>query len=62
MKTWMYLQDPFLIETKHSFPTTLNISIFHNTALFTNKGDPFILGLYNSYHPLHLNYKPLYED
>ena len=62
MKTWNYLQDPFLVATEHSFRTALNISIHHDNALSTNKSDPFILGLYNSYHPLHLVYKTSYED
>ncbi|HEY4787054.1 MAG TPA: hypothetical protein VIH57_13445 [Bacteroidales bacterium] len=61
MKTWYYLQDPFLIATEHSLLTAMGISTYHDSALFTSKGDPFCLGLYNSYHPLHLAFKASYD-
>ena len=61
MRTWMYLQNPFLNATASSYLNGMNISTYHDNALAKMKSDPFILGLYNAYHPLHLLYKTAYS-
>jgi hypothetical protein len=62
MKTWVHLQNPFLNATAKNFLRAMNISTFHDSALASKKADPVFLGLYNGYHPVHVNYKTLYDD
>jgi len=61
MKTWNYSQNPFLVASQHSYSNAMNISEYHDTALAANKSDPFVLGLYTLFHPLHLGYKTSYD-
>jgi hypothetical protein len=62
MKTWSPLQNPFLSATEKSFLNAMGISTYHDSALSASKSDPFFLGLYNFYHPIHLSYKTAYDN
>ena len=61
MKPWSFTQNPILHATENSFQLGMEISTYHDSALNAAKADPFILAMYNSYHPLHLAYKSAYE-
>ena len=61
MRTWMFSQNLFLNATDNSFVNAMKISTYHDNALDAVKDDPFFLGLYNTYHPLHVNYKTTYD-
>jgi hypothetical protein len=61
MKTWPFMQNPFLNATENSFHNAMGISTHHDNALSSVKADPFFLGLYNGFHPLHLNFKTAYD-
>ncbi len=61
MKAWSFTQNPILHATDGSYQLGMQLSTFHDSALNAAKTDPFILPLYNSYHPLHLAYKSAYE-
>lgn len=62
MKTWILLINPFLSATRKSFLKAMRISTYHDSALNAAKSDPDIQVAYNYYHPIHLNYKTLYDD
>lgn len=61
MKTWIHAQNTFLNATDNSFLNAMAISTYHNSALAAALGDPFILDLFNSFNPLHLNLKTAYD-
>jgi hypothetical protein len=52
-RPWIYLDNPILNATDNSYRMAVRISTHHDSALNAAKADPFILGLYNSYHPVH---------
>jgi hypothetical protein len=63
MKTtnpWLHLRNPFLYATENSYPKAMSLSEFHENALSKNKTDPFILALFNAFHPFHENYENSY--
>ncbi len=54
MKTlWSYLINPILNATKGNYSKAMRLSTYHDSALFAGKSSPFILALYNFYHPIH---------
>lgn len=61
MRTWSYLVNPILNATEDSMLIALKLSTYHDNALNTAKSDPFILALYNSYHPFHVALKAAYD-
>jgi hypothetical protein len=61
MRPWPPSQNPFTIATDGTYTIAMDISTFHDTALSASKSDPFFLGLYNTYHPLHISYKTIYD-
>jgi hypothetical protein len=54
-KIWKFLINSFIVATKGSYKTALKISTYLDAQLLANKADPFILTLYQTYHPLHLS-------
>lgn len=63
MKTaWSFLINTFLVVTNQSYRLGLRISKVHDSALFSKIADPFILGLYNIYHLIHLAYSDAYAE
>jgi len=61
MRNWIYETNPFLNASETSYPNALKLSTFHDSALATHQTDPFILGLYNGFHPLHMSLKDAYD-
>jgi len=61
MRTWSYLVNPMLKATDDSRLSALKLSTYHDNALNATKSDPFILALYNSYHPIHVALKAAYD-
>ncbi|HEY4786461.1 MAG TPA: hypothetical protein VIH57_10450, partial [Bacteroidales bacterium] len=61
MKTWNFLQNQFLHASDGSYYVGMSISTYHDNALDKMKSEPVVLGLYNFYHPLHLDYKTAYS-
>ena len=61
MRTWSYLVNPILNATEDSMLIALKLSTYHDNALNTAKSDPFILPLYNIYHPFHVALKAAYD-
>jgi len=55
MKTWSFIQNPFLVATENSYINAIRISSYHNSALAANKSEPFIQALAASFKPLHTN-------
>lgn len=52
-RSWSYLVNPFLVATDNSFRMAVRISTYHDSALNAASADPFIAGLYATFHPLH---------
>lgn len=61
MRNWIYVINPFLTASEGSMLVTYKISLYHDNALAEAKADPFILALYNLYHPIHLTLKAEYD-
>ncbi|MEI8204676.1 MAG: hypothetical protein WCH34_16780 [Bacteroidota bacterium] len=65
MENWIYLVDPIESATQNNFKKALRVSIYHDGALLAKITpplvNPFIQGLYDLYHPLHLAYVDAYE-
>lgn len=55
-REWIYLMNPILSATLGSNILGIRISNTHDGKLFNNTGNPFIAGLYGTYHPIHLAY------
>ena len=53
--------NPILTVTEDSNILGIRISNKHDGALFNNTGNPFIAGLYASYHPIHVTYLGAYS-
>jgi hypothetical protein len=62
MRTWQYLQNPFLNATEDNFLSAMEICTYHEGALAVVKDDPFISPLYTRFHPLYLGYKTAYDN
>lgn len=62
MRTWIYIQNPFLNATNGSFLNAMSISTYHDSALAAANGDVSISALYTLFHPLHVAYKTAYEQ
>jgi hypothetical protein len=63
MKTtnpWLHLRNPFLYATGNSYPKAMSLCEFHEKALSKNKIDPFILALFNAFHPFHEDFQNTY--
>ena len=56
LRPWIFLINPILTATEDSNVLGIRISNFHDGALFNNAGNPFIAGLYSTYHPIHQTY------
>jgi len=52
-RNWLFFINPFLVATEHSAIKAMTISRHHDAALYVNRLDPFIGGLYESFHLLH---------
>ncbi|MEP7171004.1 MAG: hypothetical protein ABI855_16670 [Bacteroidota bacterium] len=61
METWNYVQNQFLNSTDNSFKKAVTIAQKHDSALFADKADPFILVLYTFFHPLYVSLNALYD-
>lgn len=55
-RPWSFLMNPILTVTENSNVLGIRISNFHDGALFNNVGNPFIAGLYSTYHQINLTY------
>jgi hypothetical protein len=62
MRTWIYIQNPFLNATIGNFLNAMVISTYHDSALAAAKDDASISVLYASFNPLHLQYKEAYDS
>jgi len=52
---WSPFRNFILNATERSYEKAQKVSTYHDAALFADStSDPFILGLYNTYHPIHL--------
>src|SRR5258706_6471620 len=60
-RPWIFLINPILVATEHSFRMAVRISTYHDSALQAASADPFFLALYNTYHPLHINLVKAYD-
>ena len=56
MEQWHFLVNQIDNVTKESNVLGIRISNTHDGKLFGNITDPFISGLYDNYHPFHLDY------
>jgi len=61
MRNWIFETNPFLNASDNSYLKALKLSTYHDSALSAAQSDPFILGLYTSYHPVHLKLKTDYD-
>ncbi len=62
MKTiWSYLINPILNTTRNNYSKALQITNYHDSALFAHRNSPFILALYNFYHPIHEAFLEAYD-
>ena len=62
MKPWIYEQNPFLNATDESYLSALDMSIYHDNALYAARSDSFFLDLYNAFHPLNETYGTAYAS
>lgn len=53
MRTWIYLENPFLNATEGSYDLAVAISSFHKNALESGGNDPFLQPLFTAYEPKH---------
>lgn len=58
---WYYLVNVFLNSTKKNYFKAFTLSVFHDAALLGASSDAYFMGLYNVYHPLHLDYVTKYN-
>jgi len=56
MENWHYLINQIDNVTKESNILGIRISNTHDGKLFGNISDPFIAGIYETYHPVHVTY------
>jgi hypothetical protein len=61
IRPWLFLMNPILIVTENSNVLGIRISNFHDGALYNNTGNPFIAGLYATYHPIHQTYNTAFS-
>jgi len=62
IKPWTHLVNPFLVATEKSYLKALNISTFHDSALYAVQNESFFTPLYNYFHPLHLANQAAYSN
>jgi hypothetical protein len=61
-RTWIYFQNPFLNAAKGNFKKAVKISTFHDSALKALAlSNPAFVGMYNTYHTLHLALVAAYD-
>ncbi|MBI5217334.1 MAG: hypothetical protein HY958_00190 [Bacteroidia bacterium] len=60
-RTWIYIINPMLTATDGSYLSAMNLSVFHDSALYAVNTDPFFGPLYTAYHPIHLALKTAFD-
>jgi len=60
-RIWIYLINPVLTATLGSNALGIRISNTHDAKLFAGISDPFIAGLYATYHVVHIVYTKAYN-
>jgi hypothetical protein len=61
MEKWSYVENQFLNSTDNSFKKAVIIAQKHDSFLFADKDDPFILVLYTFFHPLYVALNAAYD-
>ena len=61
-RTWLYLNNPFMIAAQKSYRQGLKLSTYYDAQLQANVADPFFADLYTIYHPLHLDLSDAYSN
>lgn len=61
-RTWLYLNNPFMIAAQRSYRQGLKLSTYYDAQLQANIADPFFAALYAIYHPLHTDLSDAYSN
>ncbi|MEI8204774.1 MAG: hypothetical protein WCH34_17275 [Bacteroidota bacterium] len=60
-KQWQYAINSMLVATKFSFLKAVLISLYHDSALYAVRLDPFFGPIYTAYHAFHVDFMAAYD-